>query len=112
MLTLLRMAVRRFAILQLPQLQVLQESVMGGEGSDAKTGEPIAKAAFQNKIADKGGGTNRCDLQRRSPLPLFQHLARAQRRVSLADHAVMLGSIANRVVQQIAGEHSDASVRV
>src|SRR5437667_12912039 len=85
---------------------------MGSESSDAQAGEPIAKAAFQNKIPDESGGANGRDLQRRCAPPLFQHLARTQRRVALADHAVMLGSIANGIVKQIAREHFNTSVRV
>src|SRR5712664_3046132 len=81
---------------------------MGSKAGDAQPGQTIAKAAFQNIAAQESGGCGRGDLERRSMSPGFRHLTCAEGRVTLANHAMVVGSIGGRIMQQVTSEDFNA----
>src|SRR5436309_2406940 len=84
---------------------------MGGEGGDAEAGQPVAPATLEDEVADERNGPDRGDLQRRCAPSLLEHLARGQRRVTLADQAMMISGVAHAVVQNISLESLLARAR-
>src|SRR5947209_16377166 len=83
---------------------------MRGEGGDAEAGQAVAPTALENEVADERGRPDRGDLQGRRAPALLEHLARGERRVTLADHAMMMRGIAHGVVQQSARQNFLARV--
>src|SRR5918912_3886731 len=75
---------------------------MGGEAGDGESGQAVAKAAFEQVAASEGGGRGQCDLERRGPSSLLEHLTCAQGGVALADHAMVMKGPAHGVVLYVA----------
>src|SRR6267142_7098532 len=86
--------------------------MMGGETDDAEPGETITETAFENKVSYEGSRTSSRDFPQRSAPTGFKHLAGSQGGEAFSDHSVVLGGIANCVMQEIAVQHADASTRI
>ena len=56
----------------------------------------------------KAAGRGRGDAQRRGAPPGLEHLARGERGVALADHAVVVCGVAHAEVEEVAAERLDA----
>src|SRR2546421_2954247 len=97
-------------ILQFIKHQVFQKHVMRGEGGDAEAGQSVAPTALENEVADERGWPDRGDLQGRRAPALLEHLAGGERRVTLADHAMMMRGIAHGVVQNISRQNFFARI--
>src|SRR5215213_7542709 len=76
--------------LHFPEHEVLEEGVVRGEAGDGEAGEAVAEAALEDEAACEGGRGGRCDAERRGASAGLEHLARGQRRVAFADHAVVV----------------------
>src|ERR1041384_5113313 len=98
-------------VLHLPKQQIFQKTMMRSEGGDAEAGQPVAPTAFEYKVANEGGRPYGHHFPRRRAPALLEQLARGERRITLADHAMMLRRIADRVVQQVAAQSFDARIR-
>src|SRR3954470_20132748 len=75
---------------------------MRGEAGDGESGEAVTKTALEDVAADEGSWACRCDMKRRGALAGLEHLAGCERRIPLTDHAVMIGRIMHRVMQDVA----------
>src|SRR5437764_2833328 len=97
-------------ILQFPEHQIFQKCVMRGEGGDAEAGQAVAPTALEDEVANESGRPDRSDLQGRRAPALLEHLAGGERRVTLADHAMMMRGIAHGVVQNISRQNFFARI--
>src|SRR5215210_9238495 len=77
-------------VLHFPQHDVFEKGVVRGEACDGEAGEAVAEAALEDEAAREGRRGGRGDAERRSAAARLEHLSRGQRRVTLADHAVVV----------------------
>lgn len=75
---------------------------MTREGGDAVTREAVAETALENETAREGERPGGCDAERGCSTALLEHLPRSQRRITVAEHAMMLRGSLDAVVQQVA----------
>ncbi len=87
---------------------MFQKSVVRGETRNRETRKAVAKAALQNKTTDESGWSSRGYAENRSTTTFFKHLLRREWRVTLANHAVVMGRVRRRIVEQVAAELTDA----
>src|SRR6266571_5250573 len=84
--------------------------MLSGKLRDCQAGKPITKAGLQNERTYKRQRSGQRDLQWRSSLAFIKHLARAQRRIPLANHALMVRNIARGVMKKISRKYFDARI--
>src|SRR6266567_1330136 len=89
---------------------MLEKVMLSGKLRDCQARKPIPKAGLQNERTYKRQRSGQRDLQWRSALAFIEHLARAKRRVPLANHALMIRNIARGVVKKISRKYFDARI--
>ena len=83
---------------------MFQSGMMPGNVRNSKTRPAVAKATLQNKTAQESGRSGESNPQAGSTLAVFQHLPRAEWRISLCYHLPVMVGIAHRVVQEITSQ--------
>src|ERR1043165_7770079 len=85
-----------------PKHQVLQKRMVRCEARNRKPGKAVTYPALQDQAANKRRWPSRSHTKHRGATALFKHLPRSERRIALANHAVMMRGVRRRVMQQIA----------
>lgn len=91
---------------------MFQKGMVRGEARDGESGEAIAKAAFEDETAHERRGSSESYLERGGAPSCLEHLSCSEGSVSLADHAVVVRSVAHTEVEHVASENLDAAARV
>ena len=83
---------------------MLQVRMMSSEAGDTYPGESVAETTFEKITADESCRRRCSDLKGRGVTTFVKHLLRGQRRVALANHPVMMGSIPDAVMQNVTSQ--------